>query len=194
MKKANLTQSQMDAIVDLNCKGVNDKAIARHLGVPYLRVWRFRKNNGVKAVEKSNMFVPTYEQLSELDHCSNNEMSRRYGINPQTWANVRKRYDIKPFRPPTVIDGRPNTWAEDKPARDLSLLRSLPKSSRLGPSRDYSLAGEAASFLQRERFHVFNREKIGMGEGWQVGNSVLDTDAMIAKAKRMGFEQKEWMG
>lgn len=138
--------------------------------------------------------IATVEAIAALPDTSNREMARRYGACPSTWARIRKRHSIGNVRPPTTVGGVPAPWTTPQPTKVEApgLLKSYWRAP--DPQRDCSLAGEAASFLRRERFHVFDRAKVGMGEGWQVGRSVLSAADMLAKATRLGFQREVWMG
>lgn len=141
-------------------------------------------------------FIPPAGALDALPQISDREMSRRFGGSAHTWSRIRKEAGIARFRNPTTLNRIPTPWTAPKPrvAAQPFVDPFLGTRASLAPMRDHSLAGEAAAFLQRERFHVFNREKIGAGEGWQVGRSVLDTASMIGKALRLGFQKQSWMG
>jgi hypothetical protein len=136
-------------------------------------------------------FVPTEEQLTELRECSDREMRRRHGNATSTWARIRQQHGIGRFRNPTTLDGIPTPWkVKPEPKRSTDCIQFWRAPD---PQRDHSVLGEAVSFLQRQRFIVFNRRVQG-GEGWQVGRSVLDDAAMLGKAQRLGFKVEGWMG
>ena len=188
-----LTDKQKFDALDLMDGQTSDREIARILGVKSSAVGRYRRSKGIAGIQYlPPMFEPTEEQLAELEHCSDREMEKRYGVNNATWRRVRKRYGIANFRPPTTIKGEPNTWAEKPERKPFKVFETIP-TSRL-PARDHSVAGEAQSFLQRAGWHCFARFKIGLGSGWQVGRNVMNQNDMIAFAEKKGFERKEWMG
>ena len=178
----------------LNALKMSDAEIASVLPIGRSAVSKHRRAMGLPTYDRR--FIPTEDQLTELRDASDREMQRRYGVNAATWRRVRSAKGIAPFRNPTTVRGIPTPWVAPKPrvAAQPFVDPFLGTRASLAPMRDHSLAGEAAAFLQRERFHVFNREKIGAGEGWQVGRSVLDTASMIGKALRLGFKQQAWMG
>lgn len=137
----------------------------------------------------------TAAQIAELRTASDREMERRHGFGQGVWRRVRREHGIARFREPTVVNGVPNCWAERKPAA--GGIAQLPSGfwRAPDPQRDYSVAAEAARFLQRERFpNVYNRAKVGLGEGWQVGRAVMSAAEMIGKASRLGFKAEAWMG
>ena len=138
--------------------------------------------------------ITTAEAIAALRDTSNREMARRYGACPSTWARIRKRHGIDNVRQPTTVGGVPAPWATPQPAKADAPVMFKSYWRAPDPQRDCSLAGEAASFLRRERFHVFDRAKVGVGEGWQVGRSVLSAADMLAKATRLGFRPQAWMG
>lgn len=137
-------------------------------------------------------FDPTPEQLEQLRYCSDREMKKRHGLCAGTWGRIRKRHGIERFRNPTTIGGMPSPWKPKPEKKDPSFnLISFWRAP--DPQRDHSVLGEAASYLQRQRFIVFNR-KVQGDTGWQVGRSVLDDAAMLSKAQRLGFKVEGWMG
>lgn len=194
MPATKLTDHQIAEAIAMMDGKTTDAEIGREFGVSDQSIGRLRRKHGIAAVASPRLFQPTEAQLAELREASDKEMQRRYGHSKETWRRVRKRFNIPNFRPPTTINGVPNYWAgnPDKPKKPKTSFADFFKPSPI-PSRDTSLAGEAAAFLQRERFTVFNRAKVGAGKGWQVGHSVLTADQLIAKAERLGFKQEEWM-
>lgn len=135
---------------------------------------------------------PTDEQLALLPDVSDREMKRRYGSSTSTWSRIRQRYGIERFRNPTTVGGVPNPWVfKPEPKRSADVVANFWRAP--DPRPDRSVLGEAASFLRRERFIVFNR-KVQGDTGWQVGRSVLDDAAMLSKAQRLGFKVEGWMG
>lgn len=187
-----LTERQQFDAIDLMGGDMSDRQIADKFGVEAQVIGRLRRKHGIASVDTVRFFQPTEMQIAELQEASDREMQRRYGVWKETWRKVRKRYGIARYRPPTTIKGEPNSWVEKKP-KGRSVSEWGFASPQPIPPRDTSLAGEAAAFLQRERFTVYNRAKIGMGEGWQVGPSTYDDAGLIRKAERLGFEREEWM-
>lgn len=187
-----LDDAQLAELCRMNALGINDSIIARSLGVPVSRIYKARIALGLPA--RYGRFAPTIEQLRELQTTSNRAMQRKYGNDASQWARARITHGIPHFRPPTRGPNAPAPKPKPvkagiaRPPSDWGVPRALPV-----PPRDYSLAGEAAAFLQRERFHCFNRKKVLGGEGWQVGRMVLDEPAMIDMAKRRGFAPEPWM-
>lgn len=195
MGKSALTERQQFEALDLMGGDVNDAQIARQFGVSDQTIGRLRRRHGIPAVPSTApKIVPTEKQLVELEYYSNRAMSRAYGGDSRVWGRIRKQHGIANYRPPTVIDGKPNTWAEkpERSGRKAQFFDQLPQSPI--PPRDTSLAGEAASHLRKERWHCFPRWKVGLGGGWQVGTRVMNENDMIAFAKKKGFKQEEWMG
>ena len=185
-------RQQFDAL-DLMGGDMNDREIADRFGVSPQTIGRLRRKHGVAPVPNRMHFRPTDAQLAELRVCSNREMERRYRVTCETWGRVRKRFGIPRFRQPTVIDGKPVKWVvKEKINGNKAMFFEQLKPSPI-PPRDTSIAGEAASYLRRERWHCFERWKIGMGAGWQVGTRVMNEIDMIAFAKKKGFRQEEWM-
>lgn len=139
-------------------------------------------------------FRVTAEQVADLHLMSDRAMQRKYGATQGVWRKARRERGIASFRPATVTNGVPSPW-KVCPEKTSSAPVSIRDHWRApDPVRDHSLAGEAAAYLQRERFSVFNRAKVGMGEGWQVGRSVLSEADMLGKAMRLGFKPQAWMG
>ena len=193
MGAPSLTDAQRREALGMMDGKTSDAKIAKAFGVSDQVIGRLRRKHGIVPASPSGMyFQPTEEQIAELHETSDREMHRRYGVWKETWRKVRKRYGIPQFRPPTVINGEPNSWVE-KPEKKTWKNDWGFNSPPPIPPRDHSLAGEAAAFLQRERFHVFNREKLGLGEGWQCGYTSLTPSELIAKAERLGFQREEWM-
>lgn len=189
-----LDAAQLAELCRMNALGFNDSMIADALGISRGWVGRERRRLGIDA--KFDRVAPTIEQLRELTTTSDRAMARKYGNGHYTWARIRAKHGIARFRAPTRGNDAPPPKPKPvkkvsfgKPPSLWSLLQPLPV-----PPRDTSLAGEAAAFLQRERFHCFNRRKVLGGDGWQVGRMVLDEPAMIDMAKRRGFRPEPWMG
>lgn len=191
-----LSESQQQAALAMMDGRTTDTVIARQFGVEVQVIGRLRRKHGIEPVKGHSKFRPSEQQLAELRECSNYEMERRYGVISQTWRKVRREHGIANYRPPTTVGGVPNKFAE-RPAKGDGRGRFVffdhLKSTAI-PGRDTSLTGEAASFLRRERFVVYDRQKVRTGTGWQVGHSVLSETQLVEKAKRLGFQQQEWMG
>ena len=198
MANVPLPQAALDKIRTMQAAGFPDREIAEALGINKSTVSKKRREMGLPANDAR--FTPTDAQLGDLRTMSNHAMERKYGNSADTWSKMRRRYGIDPFRLPTVRDGVPVSPITGEPVVEKIRLPDDSSYSIRQPAvvtalpRDHSLLGEAAAFLQRERFHVFNRHKVGMGEGWQVGRSVLDDAAMLSKAERLGFQRQSWMG
>lgn len=132
--------------------------------------------------------VPTAEQIAELATTSDREMERRYGTTQGVWRRTRAEHGIAKFR-----EWKRREPAAKEPVTGGVLLSAFWRAP--DPSRDTSLAGEAAAFLRSMRFpNVFSRARLGMGDGWQVGRSVLSEAEMVGKAERLGFKREGWMG
>lgn len=188
-----LDAAQLSELCRMNALGFNDGMIADALGISRGWIGRERRRLGIDA--QFDRIAPTIEQLRELATTSDRAMARKYGNGHGTWARIRAKHGIARFRAPTV--GKDAPPPKPKPVKLVSFgkppsLWSLPQPLPV-PPRDTSLAGEAAAFLQRERFHCFNRRKVLGGDGWQVGRMVLDEPAMIDMAKRRGFRPEPWM-
>lgn len=170
---------------------MTDTGIAVAMGITKGCVSKHRRKLGLAVNEVR--FEPTPEQIAQLGGASDREMSRLHGNSTDTWARVRKRYGVAAFRPPTTINGEPNSWVRPEPKADrVSMLNSFWESPV--PPRDYSLAGEAATFLRRARFpNVFNRQKVYGKPGWQCGREVLSAGELVEKAQRLGFQREEYM-
>lgn len=188
----------LDRLAALNKQGLTDGEIAAAIGFARTTVSRKRRELGLTANDAR--FRPTDAQIADLRVMSNHAMQRKYSQCADTWSRTRKRLGIPHYRLPTVKNGQPVSPLTGKPVVEKIRLPDESSYSIRQPAavtalpRDHSLLGEAAAFLQRERFHVFNRHKVGMGEGWQVGRSVLDDAAMLSKAERLGFQRQSWMG
>lgn len=185
-----LDDAQHAELCRMNALGLNDAVIAKSLGLPRGRVYNARKALGLPA--QTARFAPTIEQLRELETTSNRAMSRKHGRDDGSWARIRERYGIARFREPTTGPNAPAPKPRPAPAAKSRVSWGAPVALPV-PPRDHSLAGEAAAFLQRERFHCFNRRKVLGSEGWQVGRMVLDELGMIDMAKRRGFVPEPWM-
>lgn len=188
-----LDAAQLAELCRMNALGFNDRMIAKALGISRGWIGRERRRLGLDA--KFERIAPTIEQLHELATSSDREMARRHGNGSATWSRIRAKHGIARFRAPTV--GKDAPPPKPKPVKAISFgkppsLWAIPQPLPV-PPRDTSLAGEAAAFLQRERFHCFNRRKVLGDDGWQVGRMVLDEPAMIDMAKRRGFRPEPWM-
>lgn len=177
-------------------EGNSDARIAGIVGVQRQTVGALRYKHDIPGFKAGRTFTPTEQQLEELRKFSDREMQRRYGKDQTTWRKVRGRYGIERHRPPTVIDGVPNAWKE----RKVSLVPFKPRefgwhNMRFNQisTRPVGLAAEAADFMRKDR-PVYDRKKIGVGDGWQVGSLVMTDAEMIAKAESRGFRRQEWMG
>lgn len=198
MANAALPLSTLAKIREMQAVGLPDRSIAEALGINKTTVSKKRREMGLPA--NDTRFTPTDAQIADLRTMSNHAMERKYSQCADTWSRVRKRLGIPHYRLPTVKNGQPVSPLTGKPVVEKIRLADESSYSIRQPAavtalpRDHSLLGEAAAFLQRERFHVFNRHKVGMGGGWQVGRSVLDDAALLSKAERLGFQRQSWMG
>lgn len=188
-----LDAAQTAELCRMNALGFNDGMIADALGISRGWIGRERRKLGLNA--KFERIAPTIEQLRELATTSDRAMARKYGNGHDVWSRIRAKHGIPRFRAPTR--GKDAAPPKPKPAKAVSFGKpssfwALPQPLPV-PPRDTSLAGEAAAFLQRERFHCFNRRKVLGADGWQVGRMVLDEPAMIDMAKRRGFTPEPWM-
>lgn len=188
MANAALPLSTLAKIRAMQAAGLPDRSIADALGINKTTVSKKRRAMGLPA--NDTRFTPTDAQLADLREMSNHAMERKYGNSADTWSRLRRRYGIDPFRLPTVRDGVPvspltGEAIEDKPKPEVSYNIVQNCFSGLAPRRPGGAAYDAAAFLQGERYAVFNRKKLGLGEGWQVGRVSMSEADMIAKAERI---------
>jgi len=188
MTNAPLPQAALDKIHTMQAAGFADREIAEALGLNKTTVSKKRRAMGLTA--NDTRFTPTDAQLADLREMSNRAMERKYGTKGEVWARQRRRYGIDPFRLPTVRDGVPvspltGEAIKDKPKPEVSWAVVQNCFSGLAPRRPGGIAYDAAAFLQGERYAVFNRKKLGLGEGWQVGRVSMSEADMIAKAERI---------
>lgn len=188
MANAALPQAALDKIRTMQAAGFPDREIAEALGINKTTVSKKRREMGLPANDMR--FTPTDAQLADLREMSNHAMERKYGNSADTWSRLRRRYGIDPFRLPTVRDGVPvspltGEVIEDKPKPEVSWAVVQNCFSGLAPRRPGGIAYDAAAFLQGERYAVFNRKKLGLGDGWQVGRVSMSEAGMIAKAERI---------
>jgi hypothetical protein len=173
--------------------GESDNSIGRDLGLASTAIARVRRSFGLPTNFLFTRFFATPEQLKELMTTSDREMQRRYGVNNDTWARVRRDNGIPRFRAPT--NGPDAKAKTPKKTASNPLMAGKPYQSAFSKApRDHSLTGEAADFLRTERWVVINRAKVYGDEGWNVGRMRLTTDELVAMAIRKGFVAHDWMG
>jgi len=189
-----ITGEQRAMVASMARENVPDWQIGERLGLAKGTVTRIRCAAGIRRLAKPMEATP--EQLADLRVLSNHAMQRKHGSVESVWRRLRVEHGIAPFRPATVVAGKPAPWkAKPEPKQALAggvLLSAFWRAPEA--PRDSTLAGEAAAFLRSMRFpNVFSRAKVYGDAGWQVGRSVLSEAEMIGKAERMGFRREGWM-
>lgn len=161
-------------------------ALARHYGVKDKAVKRWLEALGIQAIKPAPEDNPRFRKMPHNFADMAGQMTLtglryHYDAAPETIRRWCREAGVN-AQPPIRIPPPP-------PQPRKGVIRAMGLSSNISAARQISTVHEiAADTLRRERFPVYRCDERGRadiaGKFWRVGMTVLDDDALLAKAAR----------